>query len=466
MHVYTTVYRDAELLPHFIRHYETIGCAGIHVLVNTNGLSEVSREIVRRHSAYVVRTYSAEFSAPHRTAVEMEEKNRMLGTGQFYAAPDLDEFFKLPVELKQLVSEMRWHDYIEGVFVDRIAADGSFPPIEQGNVWDIFPIDCHLTRDVLRGYDTKVMCLRSEFNVAVGKHQPVEAGLRRLPQSGSVFHFKWHARVLERLRERSQLLRKQKLPWFEESDRFLEHVATYGRIELEAVRRASSALGELQLTGKIQNSSAPPCKRQTIAVIGPEGAGTRAIAGAIAQLAELPFFDFHDWFYRLKQVTMPAVIHISLPNGRPRDILLGSCPNLASVAWANSRVLRSIDASLKVILVSRTARDAIYSAYRRFFNQEFLHACPVGVVASLESIQLAIVFHYLAIARQEDFRRQMDSIDVSYEQAVEEPEQVFQRVREFLGFGKLASDYGLQKVPSSWSSDAQVSAAFDHFGVP
>lgn len=159
---------------------------------------------------------------------------------------DSDEFVNAPV--REVVAEMEnsgW-DYAEGIFVDRIAANGSLPPMEVGDPHAQFPVRARLTKHVVRGKCEKVWLVRWPH---WGHHYFVADGSRNYmgrtrehdqfskhPTVFTIDHFKWDESALNRLEKRYEDHSRNGVPWKREPKRFLEYWHEHGRIDIDSVR--------------------------------------------------------------------------------------------------------------------------------------------------------------------------------------------------------------------------------------
>jgi hypothetical protein len=119
---------------------------------------------------------------------------------------DLDELLEFPAPVRQITQAAAEKNItaIHGHFVDRVAADGSLPPIQpHPSLWEQFPVACKLSGNILKGVTKKVMLSRYSVHVSSGHHDAI--GLPVLPppigtpQSYRVAHFKWRNGILSQL---------------------------------------------------------------------------------------------------------------------------------------------------------------------------------------------------------------------------------------------------------------------------
>jgi hypothetical protein len=140
---------------------------------------------------------------------------------------DSDEFQVYPEPLGRIVAqcEVAGVDYIRGIFIDRIAADGTLPAFDpQRSIWETFPLTYNVTRALARGEPRKVTLAKASVRLRGGKHLPhSDAPLKTISSWVQVHHFKWDAALIERLRFRVRPEWRAKFPWWVESQRLLDY---------------------------------------------------------------------------------------------------------------------------------------------------------------------------------------------------------------------------------------------------
>lgn len=231
--VFTVVYRPTPLLAHFVRHYAALGFTDICIAA-----SDLCRDIdwtaIRADAAgakiHVEALYGGVFDNGRDTAILNAMKARHVeDCNEWSAQTDLDEFYEFPVPLAELTATAGDANCVQGFFVDRIAADGSLPPIrDDAPLRDQFPVEMRITKRILGGYDRKLMLTRGFQNIGPGHHSMSDE--RLFPRDGRVHHYKWNSVVLDHLTERLAMREKTGYKWSQESERFLAYWQRSGRI--------------------------------------------------------------------------------------------------------------------------------------------------------------------------------------------------------------------------------------------
>jgi tetratricopeptide (TPR) repeat protein len=195
-----------ELLPHWLEHYTSLGVDEILLGVFDDLARDAMAEIEKCAAGWKFRTFKQRWSAAteSETYSQRETGCRLAGArpGTWILHTDLDELQQYPMPLKQLAAAVAPTNIraVYGRFVDRVAADGSLPPIRPSpSLWQQFPIECNMTGGVLKSLPTKVMLARFSVLVRTGHHEaPLEAA--NPTTIGTVAHFKWHSGLLDRMR--------------------------------------------------------------------------------------------------------------------------------------------------------------------------------------------------------------------------------------------------------------------------
>ena len=154
-------------------------------------------------------------------------KELNLGENDWLIHADIDEHAESKNKtLRQKISEMidNGENCCFGIMTDRIASDGSLPPIlKTKTLSEQFPTVVNLTRAVLKGLTRKIPITRADIGVLGGSHDVVPEDLEKIVINDEVLvvnHYKWTKKVKEKLEERVKT-HKEFYHW-RESDRFLK----------------------------------------------------------------------------------------------------------------------------------------------------------------------------------------------------------------------------------------------------
>lgn len=234
--VFTVIYRPTPLLAHFVRHYAALGFTDI-VIAAADLCRDIDWTAIRAAAAgaqiHVEALYPGVFDNARDTAILNAMKARHVeDRDEWSAQTDLDELYEYPLPLRELAEAASDANCVQGFFVDRIAADGSLPPLrEDVPIAEQFPVETRITKRILGGYDRKLMLTRGFQNIAQGHHSMADE--RLFPRDGRVLHYKWNSIVLDHLAERIATRDLTGYKWTQESERFLAYWQRHGRIVFE-----------------------------------------------------------------------------------------------------------------------------------------------------------------------------------------------------------------------------------------
>ena len=231
--VFTVIYRPTPLLAHFVRHYAALGFTDI-VIAASALCRDIDWSVIRAAAGnaeiHTEPLYPGVFDNARDTAILNAMKARHVEErDEWSALTDLDEFYEYPLPLAELAATAGDANCIQGFFVDRVAADGSLPPIRDDvPMAEQFPVGTQITKSILGGYDRKLMLSRGFQNLASGHHSMADECLFR--PDGRVLHYKWNSIVLDHLAERIATRERTGYQWTQESERFLAYWQRHGRI--------------------------------------------------------------------------------------------------------------------------------------------------------------------------------------------------------------------------------------------
>jgi hypothetical protein len=232
-----------ELLPHWLEHYTRLGADELLVGVFSDVNESVHQELDRCAKQWKFQTFTQRW---HDAVEAQHYVQRRTGCRKAGALPqtwivhtDLDEFHQYPAPLRQIadVAGQKGIRAVSGGLIDRVAADGSLPPIRSTPpLWEQFPVECRLTERIGGAQTEKVMLARFGVSVTVGHHTPFN--VRPAPPVAAaadyrVAHFKWHDQAVPRMRWAMQRPNAHPV-WKREAQKLLKWLdENGGRINLD-----------------------------------------------------------------------------------------------------------------------------------------------------------------------------------------------------------------------------------------
>ena len=202
---------EARLLPHLLKHYAWIPPSRFVVVLHAPQRSATYREMARHVEAFGVLghvRWSSPYSGAHKEAVRRFAFARLLQKkemrfGDWVVHADSDEFVVFPDRsFEEVLARAGKADVVGGAWTDRVAERGKLAPIPSQNLWEAFPLNCAFRRK------PKVVAYRLPRLVTDGAHAPLGRDAVFASDRAIVYHFKWHAHVLERLKERIEVKKR------------------------------------------------------------------------------------------------------------------------------------------------------------------------------------------------------------------------------------------------------------------
>lgn len=231
--VLTGITGHTGLLEPFVDYYRNLGVSEIIAALFMHDIDD--KYIIKRLIALNISVCKI-YEQPYNVMQVIKDRESYLPSlkDTWVLYPDLDEFMVFPSNnMMGYLHEcdkngIRW---IKASLIDRITRDGTLPILDPNNLFQQFPVSCHITRDVLKATDT--------FAIASCGHNIIDRYVFyrkycNITQSGSVIvnHFKWHQGVVDRLKKRVSHYQAIGNYWWDESQRFIEHINQNGKINI------------------------------------------------------------------------------------------------------------------------------------------------------------------------------------------------------------------------------------------
>jgi hypothetical protein len=245
----TTVDRHRiDWLPQFVMHYRELGVEQLLISLHLEpGIPhEEKRDLTDRvettlrgvgiplYSVIICQYTSEDIAAQHN-----EIRKGACAELDWVVWADIDEFQEYHDSLDKILSrcDALGITEIRGKFIDRVGRGGMLPSFDPSrSIWEQFPIGADVTTRIGHGFNTKVVACKAFLSIASGHHFIVGERTRVYPRETTIHHFKWDARVLERLRPRLAKEFKSSCYWWRETQRFQEHLERFGRIRLDMLQ--------------------------------------------------------------------------------------------------------------------------------------------------------------------------------------------------------------------------------------
>ena len=239
----TVVGGYVDVLPHMLAHYRGLGVDSFLVHVQ----AEETDDPVIAQTEAIMREFWGEIASVtvgewlHNTNRELYRRAMQARPDDWFVIADQDELQVYPRELRSILDECdrRGYEYVEGCFLDRLAADGSFPAVRrEESIWRQFPLAGFVSARILAANPNKVVAAKGRVELGPGQHYANISGSRPGGAGGCgcpveelyvpVHHFKWVEGVLERLEQRAAFRRERGDRYWEESQRFVDYCRAHG----------------------------------------------------------------------------------------------------------------------------------------------------------------------------------------------------------------------------------------------
>ena len=228
--LFTSVYDDVRLLPHFLRHYSDAGVDHFYILT----APEFESDIKALSSGYHVTTGVRDDL--HRVAVSdtdtiWEMRNQYQGEDEWVVLVDLDEFVDFEDSIPSIIASAEVEDanVVRGVMYDRFSADGKVVDFDPAlDLPSQYPVRSRFIRDVMDGCDYKAVLVKEHLEGGKESGHHFMIGERIASTSLVMDHYRWAGKSLELLRERTRLARDLGKHWWVQYDRALQHYESHG----------------------------------------------------------------------------------------------------------------------------------------------------------------------------------------------------------------------------------------------
>lgn len=221
------IFNRIELLPQFLCYYRKMG-VDVFICGIWNGKNNPLWNEVNDASIIKVESFSGSFSGRRDSESQNLLRKKYVKPDEWFCCADLDEFYviddynnfnDLTIAAEEESAELVW-----GRFVDRITSDGTIPENVENDIWEQFPLEIELTRNVANGCCEKVILSKGKIPINPGHHYFFEPDYKAFIKIGKVMHFKWWGKLVDYLYFRLNHYKKLGLPWYQESEKLIEYI--------------------------------------------------------------------------------------------------------------------------------------------------------------------------------------------------------------------------------------------------
>ncbi len=228
--LFTSVYDDARLLPHFLLHYSDAGVDEFYILT----APEFESEIQRLSAGYRVTTRVRDdlhLVAVSDTDTILEMRKQYQDEDEWVVLVDLDEFVEFNETIPAIIASAEVEDanVVRGVMYDRFTADGKVVDFDPGlDLASQYPVRTTFIRDVMDGCDYKAVLVRGHLEGEKGSGHHFMIGETIASTILVMDHYRWAGKSMDLLRERCRLARDLGKEWWVQYDRALQHYESHG----------------------------------------------------------------------------------------------------------------------------------------------------------------------------------------------------------------------------------------------
>jgi len=279
---------DIVLLDQFCHHYRSLGVdpSNFLLVLNTSDQENISNnirsglDILNKHGIDPLDVWCTRYESNEKWQRVHNILNKKVKPEDWVIHPDADEFHEIPASnYPKLFAELDSLSInaVQGVLIDRLSVDYKIPPNDFfKNPFEHFPV-CADLNSLLKLTGAKLMAYRGYLRANNGSgqvHQDLKSkaiyphgksisfhetptfikwvgtpdynNREKEPEDWTdvmpkikedlkyiVHHFKWHGRVIEKLKERVETYTKLQRPQVHQSIRVLTHYEKYNQFKLK-----------------------------------------------------------------------------------------------------------------------------------------------------------------------------------------------------------------------------------------
>ena len=216
----TVIGHGIELLPHFIKHYQSHVDEINIVVYETEQFPTLSKDVKEITDNY----NNINIVKIHKDRIFDWERVTMLYNyvtnkepNDWWVIADIDEFHLYPEDLKKIISDCDTNGWelVRGGFIDRIGKNGIFPKINNDeNIFKQFPLAGFFRYPLSSACPNKVCILKGHIEITSGQHYVKIDGHTTWKWQGwnhpliapidiysvQVHHFKWDSTCIDRIK--------------------------------------------------------------------------------------------------------------------------------------------------------------------------------------------------------------------------------------------------------------------------
>ena len=214
----TVIGHGSNLIPHFIKHYETKVDEINFVIyvsdVNPN-LEEEVRERVDNHPQVKIVSVIKDRVFDWNRVTELYNQTKMTYPNDWWVVADIDEFHVSLNPIGTIIQscDRDGYELVRGGFIDRIGRGGEFTElVDDKSIWEQFPNAGFFRYPMSNACPNKVCIMKGHIEITSGQHYAKIDGQTTWKWQGwnhpliepfynvQVHHFKWDSTSIDRIK--------------------------------------------------------------------------------------------------------------------------------------------------------------------------------------------------------------------------------------------------------------------------
>jgi hypothetical protein len=232
MKLFVTIYDDARLLPHFLRHYSGLGITEFFVAIGPGLVGAVSG-FTGDYNITVFQGHDVWDSPRGGNAAVTEMRRLHQLAKEWVVIVDLDEFVEFGPTIPELIvlAESEAANAIKGIMYDRFSADGQLVPFgPDSDLRELYPVKARFMR-AMGGFDEKRVLVKGHLQAKAAHH--IFADEQICSAVLEIAHYKWNDCAMERLKLAYQDLTEKGISWAYVYKRMIDHYERNARFNWE-----------------------------------------------------------------------------------------------------------------------------------------------------------------------------------------------------------------------------------------
>ena len=231
----TVLGENLNFLTEYVQHYKKIGVSDFHFIIHAsqqnNSFYLRAKHQLQQLGIKNISRYGGMWNGLICTKLLNSVKRKY--PNDWFIVADQDEFQIYGSDVFEIIktAEKKKQDFISGILLDRVSANGKLSPFKGKNIWKKYPLCGFFSFPLTRANPYKIVLCRGNIKLAEGQHGVVLPN-EKYPVRGDILcqvhHFKWTSLVRKRLKDR--LIRAYQGEWEKSYLGYqdeLAHILTY-----------------------------------------------------------------------------------------------------------------------------------------------------------------------------------------------------------------------------------------------